>query len=80
MIGITTLIVFVAMFAIAFLIAVAVADPLVTTVTGYNLGGMGTQVDAIHVALVKYMVPVALGTMIVWAVIWIMRRERQTVR
>lgn len=78
--GITTAIVLVGLFAIAYLVAVAVLDPLSTIALGYDLGGMGGQVEGIHVAVVKYMVPVFLGSVLVWAVFWIMRSERQTVR
>lgn len=78
--GITTALVMVGLFAITYLIAVAVMDPLSTTILAYDLGGMGGQVEGIHTALVKYMVPVFLGSVLLWAVFWILRKERQTVR
>jgi uncharacterized BrkB/YihY/UPF0761 family membrane protein len=78
--GLTTALVLFALFGIAYLIVVAVLDPLSSTVLAYNLGGMGSQVENIHIAAVKYTVPVFLGSVVLWAVFWILRRERQTVR
>lgn len=78
--GITTFVVLVAMFSVGLLISVAVMDPLSQIILGYNLGGMGGQVSNIHVAAVKYIVPVGLGTFLLWCVLYILRRERNTIR
>lgn len=78
--GITTFLTFVALFAVAYFLAVAIGDPLFATVSGFDLGGFGSQVDGIHETLVKWIVPVGLGTFLLWAVFWILREERQTVR
>ena len=75
--AITTFVVMVAMIGIGLLIAVATLDPLTTTVTAYDLGGMESQVNSIHVALVKYMVVAAIATALLWAVFRILRTERQ---
>lgn len=76
--GITTFVVLVAMFSIGLLLSISVMDPLSQIVLGYNLGGMNSQVEGIHVAAVKYIVPVGLGTFLLWCVLYILRRERQT--
>lgn len=78
--AVTTFMTLAALFVIAFFIGVSVLDPLVPTVQSFDLGGMGSQVDGIHVAIVKYMVPVFLGAILVWSVLFILREERQTVR
>lgn len=77
--AITTFLVMVAMLGIGLLISVAVLDPLQGVVTTYDLNGMNTQVSNIHVAAVKWMVPVALFSFLVWAVFTILRRERQQI-
>lgn len=78
--AVTTFMTLAALFTIAFFLSVAMFDPLVPIVQGFDLGGMGGQVTDIHVALVKYIVPVFLGSILVWAVLYILREERQTVR
>lgn len=78
--AVTTFMTMAALFVIAYFIGVAMLDPLLPVVQGFNLGGMGSQADDIHVAVVKYMVPVFLGVIMVWAVLFILREERQTVR
>lgn len=78
--GLTTALVLFGLFGIAYLVVVAVLDPLSAIALGFDLGGMDSQVEGIHVAAVKYMVPVFLGSVTLWAVFWILRRERQTVR
>jgi hypothetical protein len=78
--GITTFLTFVALFAIMYFVAVAIADPLLPTITAFDLGGMDSQVTGIHEVLVKWIVPVGLGTFLLWTVFFILREERQTVR
>jgi len=77
--AITTLIVMFAMLSIGLLLAVAVLDPLRALVLTYDLGGMNSQVNGIHVVLVKYMAPASMVTIITWAVLRILRDERQQV-
>lgn len=78
--GLTTALVLFGLFGIAYLVVVAVMDPLTAIALGYDLGGFSGQVESIHVAAVKYIVPVFLASVIIWSVFWILRRERQTVR
>lgn len=78
--AITTALTMVAMLAIGLLISVAVLDPLQATVQTYDLGGMGSSVDNIHVTLVKYMVPVSIGSILTWTIFRILFRERQRVQ
>jgi len=78
--AVTTFLTLAALFSIAFFMAVAISDPLLPTVLSYDLGGMGSQVEAIHATIVKWMVVVFLGTITVWALLFILREERQTVR
>jgi len=68
-----------AMLSVGLLIAVAVLDPLRALVLTYDLGGMNGQVNGIHTALVKYMAPASMVTIIIWAVLRILRDERQQV-
>jgi uncharacterized BrkB/YihY/UPF0761 family membrane protein len=77
--AITTFLTMVAMLAIGLLLAVAVLDPLQATVQSYDLNGMGSTVDSIHVTLVKYMVLVSIGTTLLWTVFRILFKERQRV-
>lgn len=77
--AITTFLVIIATISIGLLYAVATLDPIAAMVTSYNLGGMETQVGSIHEVLVKYMVPAAVGSALLWAVFRILREERQRV-
>lgn len=77
--AITTFLVIVASISIGVLFAVATLDPITAMVTGYDLGGMESQVNSIHVALVKYMGLVAVASALLWAVFRILREERQRV-
>jgi len=74
---IITLLVLVASAGIGLLLAVAVGDPLTATVTTYDLGGMESQVNSIHVTLVKYVGIAAIATALVWALFNILETERQ---
>ncbi len=67
-------------FVIMFFVAIAIVDPLYATLSGFSMGGMGSQAEGIHVAIVKYSVPVFLGSVLVTTVFYILNRERQTVR
>jgi len=78
--AITTFVVMVAILALGFMISVAVFDPLLSMALGYDLGGMGGIVENIHSVPVKWMVPVGIATFGLWAVFFILRRERQTIR
>lgn len=69
-----------AVFTIMFFFAVAVVDPLYAVLQQYAMGGMGEQAASIHLALVKYMVPVYIGNLLIVTVFYILRSERQTVR
>lgn len=75
--AVTTFLVMCAMVGIGVLIAVAVLDPLTVLVTSYDLNGMDTQVNDIHVVLVKYMGITSIGVAFLWAVFRILRTERQ---
>lgn len=66
-----------AMISIGVLISVAVLDPLTATVTSYNLSGMDSQVNNIHIALVKYTGIASIAVIGLWAVLRILRTERQ---
>lgn len=76
---ITTFLVLVAAAGIGMLLAVSIGDPLTATVTGYDLAGMESQVNGIHVGLVKYMPIVAVASALLWAVFRLLRTERQQV-
>ncbi len=76
---ITTFLVLVATAGIGMLLAVSIGDPLTATVTSYNLAGMESQVTDIHVGLVKYMPIVAIASALLWAVLRLLRTERQRV-
>jgi len=78
--GITTFLFLVAAFIAIWFVAVATLDPLLSVILDFNLGGMGNQVSEIHVAIVKYAVPVFIGAALLWAVFYILREERQTAR
>lgn len=77
--AITTFLVIVATISIGLLYAVATLDPITGMVTSYNLNGMESQVNDIHVTLVKYMVLVAIASAFLWAVFRILASERQQV-
>jgi len=47
---------------------------------GYDLGGNAGTVENIHAVAVKWMVPVGIATFGLWAVFYILRTERQTIR
>jgi len=74
---IITTLVLIATVGVGLLIAVAVTDPLTATVTTYDLGGMESQVNSIHVTLVKYMAIAGIASALIWAVFNILRTERQ---
>lgn len=74
---IITLLVLISTIGVGLLFAVAVTDPLTATVTGYDLGGMESQVNDIHVTLVKYMAVAAIASALIWAVFNILQKERQ---
>jgi hypothetical protein len=77
--AVITFIVIAGTVSIGLLYAVATLDPLTATVTGYDLGGMESQVNGIHKMLVQYMVLVAIGSPLLWVVFRILRQERQQV-
>lgn len=77
--AVITFLVIAATISIGLLYAVATMDPLTATVTSYDLAGMESQVNDIHIVLVKYMVLAAIGSAGLWAVLTILRRERQQV-
>jgi hypothetical protein len=73
----TTMMVLVAAAGVGLLLAVAVGDPLLTTVTAYDLNGLGGQATDIHKTLVQYVPIAAVATAFIWAVFRILRTERQ---
>jgi len=76
--GITTFIVMVGMLGLALLVGIPVMDeiaPLAQNMAPQH----ADQVSNIHVTVVKWIIPVFIGTMLLWAVFWILRQERQTV-
>lgn len=77
--GISTALVLIFVLSIGLLLGVGIFDPLQTTVAGFNPDNMGA-INNIHEVMVKWLVPVGLGTILLWAVLWILREERQTVR
>lgn len=77
---VTTFLTLSALFGIGLFIAIATGDPLIGVVTSFDLGGMNSQATAIHESMVKWIVPVFLGSILMWAVYMILREERQTVR
>jgi len=74
---IITLLVLVASVGVGLLLAVAVGDPLTATVTTYDLGGMESQVNSIHITLVKYMGIAGIAAAFLWALFNILEKERQ---
>jgi hypothetical protein len=74
---VTTIIVLTAVLAIGLLLAVGIGDPLLNTVTAYDLGGMDTQAIAIHATIVKWMPPAGFGGLLLWGVFRLLRTERQ---
>lgn len=77
---VSTFMVLAASFLFMWFIATAVMDPFTATMLEFNAGGMDGQIEGIHVALVKYMVPVAIFSFLGWAVYNILSEERQTRR
>lgn len=77
--GITTIVVMGGLFVIAMLVGVPLMDKLAPMASGMA-PGYASQIDGIHVTLVKWIVPVFLFTIILWGVFWILRQERQQVR
>jgi len=77
--GLTTLVVFVALFTVSLLVAIPVFDALLPIATEMAPGYTST-LENIHAVGVKWIIPIFLATVIVWAVFWILRTERQQVR
>lgn len=78
--GITTLIVMASLFAMAMLIGVPVFDQLAPLATEMTPDKYNGTIGNIHETGVKWIVVVFIGTIITWAVFWILRQERQEVR
>jgi len=78
--GITTFIVMAGLFSIALVIAVPTLDGIVPIAVDMAGPQYESQIRNIHAAVVEYGVVVFLFTILVWAVFWILRRERQEVR
>jgi len=76
--GLTTLIVLGALFVVALLVAIPTMDALLPIVNEMA-PGYTSQTTGIHEVVVKWSVPIFLGTLILWAVFWILRTERQQV-
>lgn len=76
--GITSLIISVIALGGVMLVIVPLFDTMVPFVqertTGYD-----AILGNIHVAMVKWVVVVFIFTMLIWAVLWILRQERQQV-
>lgn len=77
--GIITMLVMAALFVIALLVGVPLLDGILPIATEMAPGYTG-QITRIHVAVVKWTVVVFLGTIMLWAIFWILRSERQQVR
>jgi hypothetical protein len=75
--ALTTMLILVAAVAIGLLLAVSVGDPLITLVTSYDLAGMNSEATKIHTTLVKWVPVVGIATAVVWAVLRLLRTERQ---
>lgn len=67
-------------FAVMFFFAIATVDPLYATLSQYSMGGMASEAAGIHEAIVKYMAPVMIASILIVTVFYILRSERQTVR
>ena len=76
--AISTFMVLTAVFIFMWFLGVTIFDPLESFALNYNTGGMGGQISDIHVAIVKYMFPVAIFTFLGFAVFRILSQERQT--
>lgn len=76
--AISTFMVMVAIFLFMFFLAIAIMDPFTQTMLQFDAGGMSSQIEGIHVAIVKYMLPVGIFTFLGWAVFRIFAEERQT--
>jgi len=77
--GITTFIVLIALLPIGLLIAVPVFDTLTPIATSMAPGYTST-ITNIQAVNVKWVVPIYIASILVWAVFWILRQERQQVR
>lgn len=77
--GITTFITLIGLFSITLVVAVPVMDGIIPTVLDVGVGSMESQVLSIRATVVKWSVVVFFGTVILWAVFWILRQERQQV-
>jgi len=77
--GIITMLVMAALFVISLLVGVPLLDGILPIATEMAPGYAG-QITAIHAAVVKWVVVVFLGTIMLWAIFWILRTERQQVR
>lgn len=76
--GITTVIVLVGLLVIGLLVGVPVMDTLAPMVENMT-PQFADQVGLIHAVTVKWLVPIFAGAVILWAVFWILRQERQQV-
>lgn len=77
--GIITMLVLGALFVISLLVGVPLLDGILPIATDMA-PGYTEQINGIHAAVVKWAVIVFLGTILVWAIMWILRTERQQVR
>lgn len=77
--GIITMLVLAALFIMALIMGIPIMDQMLPLATDMA-PGYTSQLTGIHAAVVKWTVPVFLGTIILWAVFWILRTERQQVR
>jgi len=76
--GITTFIVLMGLLAIGLLVSIPTMDgiaPLAEQMAPQFSG----QISNIHAVTVKWLVPVFFGTIMLWAVFWVLRQERQQV-
>lgn len=67
-------------FVFMFFFAAATFDPFYQAVQSYPMGGMGGSVDGMHAAIVQYMFPIGIASILIVTVLYILNRERQTVR
>lgn len=78
--GLTTLIVMAGLFSMSLLVGIPVMDQLAPLVIEMTPEAYDSMINNIWETTVKWIVPISLGTVVIWAVFWILRTERQEVR
>lgn len=78
--GITTFLVMAGLLAIALLVGIPVMDELLPVATEYAAPKYSGTISNIHESVVKWSVLTFIVVSFTWAVLWILRTERQEVR